>query len=133
MTNDAHGPATQENSVGLDGVPADFPLPVRGTAISGAQPKLALVEHEGKFYSPGCTPPEIRARWAYCEDLAQQFAEKAAESKSGKRAHLSEQDVLDQYLPRLVATGWTSEPEARFVIRRAAAILQWPVPPAATA
>lgn len=47
----------------------------------------------------------------------------------GKRSHLSEVAILDQYLPRLIATKWTTEAEARWTIRRVAAMLSWPVPP----
>lgn len=109
-------------------VPADFPRPCIPGAVSGFQPKLLLTQHNGRFYGPGCAPPEVYARWNRCEDLANQLAAKAIESKKGKRRHMSELEILDQYLPRLIATRWTSEPEARFIIRRAAQILGWPVP-----
>ncbi len=112
-------------------VPADFPRPVHLGAVSGAQPKLLTAEYKGRFYGPGCTPPEIFARWDMCEDLARQMSAKSLESKAGKRSHMSELEILDQYLPRLIATRWTSEPEARWVIRRIAEMLDWPVPPAA--
>jgi hypothetical protein len=112
-------------------VPPDFPHPEVPGAVSGFQPKLLLTSYDGKFYATGCTPPELYARWDRCEDLACQLASKSMESKEGKRSHMSELEILDQYLPRLIATAWTSEPEARFIIRRAAQILDWPVPIAA--
>lgn len=112
-------------------VPSDFPRPDIPGAVSGFQPKLLLVSYEGKFYPPGCTPPELYRRWERCEDLAHQLATKSLESKKGKRSHMSEVEILDQYLPRLIATKWTSEPEARFIIRRAAQILDWPAPASA--
>lgn len=112
-------------------VPSDFPHPEVYGAVSGFQPKLLLVSHEGRFYAPGCTPPELYTRWDRCEDLAHQLAEKSLESKKGKRSHMSELEILDQYLPRLIATKWTSEAEARFIIRRAAQILDWPAPTSA--
>lgn len=112
-------------------IPADFPRPETSGAISGFQPKLLLTQHAGKFYAAGCTPPELYSRWGRCEDLAKQLAAKSLESKHGKRSHMSELAVLEQYLPRLIATRWTSEPEARFIIRRAAELLSWPVPLAA--
>lgn len=112
-------------------VPADFPRPVHLGAASGAQSKLLTAEYKGRFYSPGSTPPEIFARWDMCEDLARQMSAKCLESKAGKRSHMSELEILEQYLPRLIATRWTSEPEARWIIRRVAAMLDWPVPPAA--
>ena len=112
-------------------IPPDFPRPDPSGAVSGFQPKVLLSSYKGKLYASGCTPPELYARWDRCEDLAQQLAAKSLESKHGKRADMSEVEILDQYLPRLVATGWTSEPEARFIIRRAAQILGWQVPTAA--
>lgn len=112
-------------------IPADFPRSEVYGAVSGAHPKLLLVNYEGKFYAPGCTPPEVHLRWDACEDLANKLAAKALESKHGKRSHMSELEILDQYLPRLIATKWTSEAEARFIIRRAAQILDWPAPASA--
>lgn len=112
-------------------IPADFPRPEIVGAVSGFQPKLLLTTYRGKFYTAGCTPPELYNRLDRCEHLAQQLAVKALESKHGKRAAMLETEILDQYLPRLIATKWTSEPEARFVIRRAAQILDWPAPPSA--
>lgn len=112
-------------------VPSDFPRPVHYGAVGGAQPKLLMTQYNGRFYSPGCTPPEVWERWQTCEDLVKHLCAKSLESKAGKRAHMSELEILEQYLPRLIATRWTSEEEARWVIRRVAAVLSWPVPPAA--
>lgn len=112
-------------------VPADFPRPAHHGAVPGVQPKLLMTQYKGRFYSPGCTPPELWERWDVCEDLAKQLSEKSIESKAGKRSQMSEIEILDQYLPRLIATKWTSEQEARWVIRRVAVMLGWPVPQAA--
>lgn len=120
-----------EDDTKFEQVPVDFPRPLHHGAISGAHPKLLMTSYNGRLYSSGCTPPELYRRWDACEDLACQLAEKSLESKAGKRAHMSPIDILDQYLTRLIATKWTSEPEARWVIRRAAAMLDWPVPHAA--
>jgi len=104
-------------------VPADFPRPVHTGAVSGFQNKLLVAENEGRLYEPGCTPPEIASRWDVCEDLANKLQGKTLESKAGKRSHMSESDVLAQYLPRLIATGWTSDAEARWIIRQMAEML----------
>jgi hypothetical protein len=109
-------------------VPSDFPRPVHHGAVPGVQPKFLMTKYEGRFYTPGSTPPEIFARWDVCEDLAKQLSAKSVQSKAGKRAHMSELEILEQYLPRLIATKWTSEAEARWIIRRAAGIVGWPVP-----
>ena len=112
-------------------VPPDFPRPTHHGTVSGAQPKLLMTQYQGLFYVPGCTPPEIFERWDVCEDLAKQLSVKSLESKTGKRSHMTELEILDQYLPRLIATRWTTEEEAQWIIRRTAAILGWPVPAAA--
>jgi hypothetical protein len=109
-------------------VPADFPRPVHMGALPGAQPKLLMITYNGRYYSPGCTPPEIWGRWDVCEDLAQQLCQKSLDSKTGKRAHMTESEILDQYLKRLLKTGWGSDAEMRWVIRRAADLAQWPAP-----
>jgi hypothetical protein len=112
-------------------VPPDFPRPAHYGAVPGLQPKLLVTQYKGRFYMPGCTPPEIVLRWDVCEDLARQLSAKSVESKAGKRRHMSELEILGQYLSRLIATRWTSEEEARWVIRRAATMLGWPIPPEA--
>lgn len=120
-------------AVRFDALPVDFPRPANLSAVSGAAVKFSMNQYRGRFYSPGCSPPELMERWDVCEDLAQQLHVKSLESKSGKRAHMSEIEILEQYLPRLIATGWTSEPEAKWVIRRTAELLAWPVPLSAAA
>lgn len=112
-------------------VPADFPRPIHLGALPGAQPKLLMVAYNGRYYSPGCTPPEIWERWDVCEDLAQQFCRKSLDNKLGKRSHMTEVEILDQYLERLMKTGWGSNAEMRWVIRRAAELAQWPAPESA--
>lgn len=109
-------------------VPADFPQPIHRGAVAGVQPKLLMTQYNGRFYSPGCTPPEIFQRWDVCEDLAMQLAAKSRESKAGKRSHMSEIEILDQYLSRLITTKWTSKEEAQWIIRRVAVMLGWTAP-----
>lgn len=112
-------------------VPADFPQPGLSGAVPGAQPKFIATEYKGRYYAVGGTPPEIYAKWIYCEDLAQQFADASKNTKAGKRAHMSEVEILDQYFVRLLKTGWTTDAESRWVFRRTAALLGWPVPDSA--
>ena len=112
-------------------VPDDFPRPQIHSSVAGHQPKLPLVASDGRFYLPGGTPRELHRRWDVCEDLAQQFVVKSRECKLGKRSHMSEQAILDQYCLRSMTMGWGSDDEMKWVIRRAAAILGWPVPASA--
>jgi hypothetical protein len=128
MNNEDAAAASEDRDSQYAQVPADFPRPVQHGALPGAQPKFLATKYNGRFYAPGCTPPELYERWQICEDLAAQLAAKSLESKAGKRAHMSEVEILEQYLPRLIAQKWTSEPEARYIMRRVAERLRWPVP-----
>jgi hypothetical protein len=112
-------------------VPEDFPRRHYAGAVAGAQPKLLLKGYQGRFYQPGCTPPEVWQRWDICEDLAHQLCRKSLESKGGKRAHMSEPAILEQYLERLLKTGWGTDAEMRWVIRRAAQLANWEAPASA--
>lgn len=112
-------------------VPDDFPRPQIHSAVAGYQAKLPLVACGGRFYLPGGTPHELHRRWDICEDLAQQFVIKSRECKTGKRAHMSEEEILDQYCVRALKTKWGSDDEMKWVIRRAATLLGWPAPTSA--
>ncbi len=112
-------------------VPDDFPHPKHLGAVPGAQPKLLAVVYEGRYYSPGCTPPELHERWQHSLQYVPQFVTSCIETKAGKRKNMSEADILDQYLVRLIETGWVSADEARWVIRETAKLLCWPAPEAA--
>jgi hypothetical protein len=112
-------------------VPADFPRPERISAVSGFQAKVAVSQYNRNYYASGSSPQEIAERWDICRDLAKQLKGKALASKAEKRSAMAEVDILDQYLTRLIRTKWTSEAEARWIIRCVAEMLSWEVPAAA--
>jgi len=112
-------------------VPDNFPRPRQMGAVPGAQAKILAIEYQGRFYSPGCSPPELYDRWQHCMQYVPQFVTSCIETKAGKRAHMPEADILDQYLTRLIESGWVSGDEARWVIRETAKLLGWPIPEAA--
>lgn len=126
----SHRPVTPDDAKYAK-VPRDFPRPVHMGALPGAQPKLLMVTYNRRFYSPGCTPPELYERWQHCMHYVPQFVSSCIETKAGKRADMSEVDILDQYLVRLIESGWVSADEARWVIRETARMLGWPTPEAA--
>ena len=109
-------------------IPHDFPIIPKPGSIGGAMPKILLTEFEGKFYEAGCTPPELFVRWDICEDLCQKFRLKSFESKNGKRADMSEIDILKQYYDRLLETNWVTHEEAIWIFRRVASLLNWESP-----
>lgn len=106
-------------------IPHDFPTQPQATAIGGAQSKIGLVSYGAKYYVPGTSPPEVLARWEFCEDLAHQFMERCRMTEKGKYAHLSRQQILQQYLQRLLSTGWGSDTDMTWVIHRTATLLSW--------
>jgi hypothetical protein len=113
-------------------VPADFPRIKHLGAVPGTQTKLLVVKFEDKYYTPGDTPPERFKRWKYCEESAQHLKLKSIECKAGKRSHMTEEEILDQYLVRLLATRWMSPDDTHWTVKRMAILLDWPVPRSVT-
>lgn len=110
-----------------ENVPDDFPRVRITGAIPGIQPKFLATLYDGRYYLSGCTPPEVFERWCICKDLVAQLYAKSLETKIGKRAHMTEESILDQYYNRLVETRWTSVAESRWIMQRVAELLGWNV------
>ncbi len=108
-------------------IPDDFPKPIHTGAVGGSQPKFLVVMYNGRFYEPGATPPELYERWTICRELAEQLVRKALLSKNDYRAQMSDSEILEQYFRILLATKWTSEEEARWVVHTAALKLEWEI------
>jgi hypothetical protein len=108
-------------------IPPDFPRVIHHGSVPGTQMKLLLVQFEGNYYTPGDTPPERFKRWENCEDIAQQFCPISLNSKAGKRSHMTEEAIIDQYLERIIPMGWMSLEEAYWTMRRTTQLLGWPV------
>lgn len=107
-------------------VPPDFPALPSVSSLAGVQPKLAVTLHQGKYHVPGNTPPERHARWLECEDLAQTFVVKCQRNEHEKYADLTREQILEQYLKRMLKARLASAPELLWVIRRTANVLGWP-------
>ena len=84
------------------------------------------------FMSPGRSKPdaareEIAARYEFCEDLANMLTEHA--SAKLWELGIDEADVLERMHQGLLTEGATvSAPEAQWVIRRLAELLEWAAP-----
>lgn len=112
-------------------IPADFPREVTAS-ITGAQPKLPVrFDSESGKYVSGYSPEELAERFDLCEDLANQVVEKCRRKRSTKYEAMTEEGILSSLLNKLLLTGWGSDEEMRWVIRRVAFSLDWPVPNAA--
>jgi hypothetical protein len=106
-------------------IPADFPKTVSIGALPGAQPKFLASLYQGRFYEMGTSPPEIYNRWVICSDLVEQLVSKAFDSKRGKRSHMSEHEILEQYRQRLFATNLASSAEVDWIMTLVAKKLYW--------
>jgi hypothetical protein len=114
-------------------VPADYPYrPMHGT-VAGYQPKLLLTSSaDGRFYSPGNAPHERWHDWNYSITLASAMAQKCLESKSGKRAHMKEAEIILQYYLRAVQSNgrYGTEEQLKWTFTQVAKDLGWPLPEA---
>lgn len=102
----------------MDDVPADFP---RGfpapTTVPGAQPKFVARKIDGRFVV-GLTKKELRDRWLYCEDLAQQLAARTLRKQASGLA--PDLDIFYRETERRVrGQGWDlSNDEIAWLMKR---------------
>lgn len=107
-------------------VPDDFPRDASLASVAGLQPKLAVVrDSQSGKYAEKRDSVETAVRFSVCEDLAEQLAGKCTRNRSSKYAHLSEQEILEQLLNRLLKSGWGTSAEMEWTIRRTAEKLGW--------
>lgn len=111
----------------VEGVPDDFLRATTLVSLSGAMPKLALVEVDGRFYPEGGTPEDIRAQWEMCEDLAHQGVAYCLR-KMAEGVVSSEALALERLYKGLQGKDWCSTEQKTWIVRRAAAIQHWSVP-----
>jgi len=110
-------------------VPEDFPREEVLGAVSGFVPKILLVKNaDGKFAAPKLSQEELVYRFQKCEVLAGKVSRAAVRSKAGPLAHLGEADILEKYLLPMQRDFFASRAEAEWIVRTAAALLQWPAP-----
>ena len=107
-------------------VPADFPYSVKGSSISGYQPKVALVTYEGKAYQTGNTPPERYEQWMMCEGFLTYLVSRCQSKMS---SDISNEEIRSEYA-LLITKGReiVTNEQLRWVIQRAAAMLGRPLP-----
>lgn len=114
-------------------IPVDFPRPEHMGALPGAQPKLLAVMYEGKFYIPGCTPPEMVERVTLCNEIIDRITTMIKEVHESESSEDLRNRILSDYLAKIKAASWTSHPEAHWIIRKVAEQLSWEVPKNETA
>lgn len=119
-----------ENDRNYDDVPSDYPYAEHFGAVAGAHPKLLLVRFQGRYYTPGNTPEQRWNDWKYSESMVEHMVAKCLESKNGKRAHMSEKDIIAQYYERTVAGNgrFGTIPQLKWTFTKVAERLGWPLP-----
>lgn len=110
----------------LMNVPGDFPRESDIASVAGVQPKLTVIRDavSGKYVAHRANE-DVAARFAVCNDLAEQLANKCTRNRDSKYSHLSEREILDQVLNRLLTSGWGNSAEMKWTVRRTAQKLGW--------
>ncbi len=107
------------------GVPEDFPVTATVSAVSGAQPKMNLVEEGGRFYAPGTSPGEVLAAFQMCDDLVSQmvpYCQRKLPTYEG-----NQDATVKAALKGLLAKRWCTDAQCVWIMRRAVDELQWTV------
>lgn len=107
-------------------IPHDFPRPGAPAALAGAQPKLALIEVDGRYAAPEASPAERAQLHAGCELLANRIA--AATRQVAATNGIAPDNALTQGLVSLRERNYWSDDFNLWTIRRAAQINGWPAP-----
>ena len=109
-------------------IPKDFPGDRAISALTGAQPKVAvrLEARTGRYFA-GQSDEEIRERYEICADLVDQLVAKCRRNRQTKYASMAEQAILSGLFDKLKKSGWGTEHEMAWIIRRTATELGWPL------
>jgi len=114
-------------------IPDDFPREPAIVSLSGAHPKLSVrFDTASGKYVGASDDAGLADRYAVCLDLAEQLVGKCKRNRGTKYARLSEAEILERLLAQLLGTGWGTEAEMVWVMRRTVAELGWHIPDNAT-
>jgi hypothetical protein len=104
-------------------IPADFPIEATLSALTGAQPKLSLVEEDGKYYAVGTSPSEVAELYDICEDLAQQSV--AYCTRKISELSLTREEVIERLLQGLYQKQWVAPVHSQWIAVRTKHLLGW--------
>ena len=111
----------------LISMPTDFPSNNYSSALCGAQPKLAMVEIEGKFYTEGNTPEQQLERYLMCEDLAHQGLE-YCNRKIKEGAVADSNAAMRRLFSGLQSKNWCTPAQKKWIVLRVAVLGCWSEP-----
>lgn len=106
------------------GIPADFPIAAIPSALSGAHPKMSLIEEDGKFYAPGTSPSEVATAFEVCEDLVVQmvpYCERKLAAFQG-----DQEATLRAVFRSLLSKNWCTDLQSEWIVQKTAERLGWP-------
>ncbi|AMV41314.1 hypothetical protein [Paraburkholderia caribensis] len=107
----------------IDDLPADFPQERSFGCVPGAQPKVCVSLHNGKYVA-GEYAEELRRRWEICEDLAHQLVLKATKDAAAHPEH-NNAVTLERVRVAVARKGWVSSAELTWLMSRLRALLNW--------
>lgn len=108
-------------------IPSDFPSDSYRSSLAGAQPKIAMVEVDGKYYAEGNTPDQQLERYLMCEDLAQQGSV-YSNRKIDEGVVADGSAALLRMYAGIKDKGWCTAEQYRWIGRRVATLNKWPIP-----
>ena len=109
------------------GVPDDFPIQAKPSGLAGAQPKMDLVEEDGKYYALGTSPSEVLEVFQMCDDLADQMG--AYCTRKLPTFHGEHEQVMTAAFQGLLQKHWCTAEQSAWIMVEAARRLGWDVPP----
>lgn len=108
-------------------IPTDFPFNIYQSSLAGAQPKIALVEVDGKYYQEGNTPDQKRAQYLKCEDLAHQSLAYCLR-KIEEGTVVDPNAAMQRLYSGLKSKNWCTQPQKVWIVNRVAVLGNWPNP-----
>jgi hypothetical protein len=79
-------------------------------------------------YEPGRTPGQRCLDWNVCEELALYLAGECDRTKAREDRSVRPVDILLKAYRMVEGLGWGEPPLLRWIFRRVAALLDWPLP-----
>lgn len=111
----------------LSCIPQDFPNDNYQSSLAGAQPKIALIEIDGKYYPEGNTPEQLLERYKLCEDLAEQglayCLRKIEDETVGDPTA-----AMIRLHDGLQSKDWCSAKQKTWIVKRVAKLGNWETP-----
>ena len=117
----------EDLSMTIESIPSDFPQGGPTASLSGAQLKLAVRRDVATGqYVARLSEVEVRERYDICLDLVSQLVDKCRKNRLAKYATMTETAILSSFFDKLKKSGWGTDSEMAWVIRRTAFGLGWP-------